>query len=114
MSLDYNSKEKLQGVQTADLWNNWTFRGDFNGNIDLEGNRKTFNYNVNLRADQVTEDWKIRNSGRMSVRTREYLKSNQNSMRSCRMDECIIKYYVNEVNAIRKALLFYRRPALLA
>ena len=30
------------------------------------------------------------------------------------MDECIIKYYVNEVNAIRKALLFYRRPALLA
>ena len=30
------------------------------------------------------------------------------------MDECIIKYYVNEVNAIRKALLFYRRPVLLA
>jgi hypothetical protein len=43
-----------------------------------------------------------------------FLKSNQNSMRSCLMDECIIKYYVNEVNAIRKALLFYRRPALLA
>jgi len=77
MSLDYNSKEKLQGVQTADLWNNWTFRGDFNGNIDLEGNRKTFNYNVNLRADQVTEDWKIRSSGRMSVRTREYLNEGE-------------------------------------
>ena len=40
------------------------------------------------------------------------LKSNQNSMRSCLMDEWIIKYYVNEVNTIRKALLFYRRPVL--
>lgn len=33
-------------------------------------------------------------------------------MRSCLMDEWIIKYYVNEVNTIRKALLFYRRPVL--
>jgi hypothetical protein len=29
------------------------------------------------------------------------------------MAEWIIKYHVNEVNAIRKALLFYRRPVLL-
>ncbi len=34
-------------------------------------------------------------------------------MRSCLMDEWIIKYSVNEVNAIRKAKLFYRRPVLL-
>ena len=42
------------------------------------------------------------------------LKFNQNSMRSCLMVEWIIKYYVNEVNTIRKAKLFYRRPVLLA
>ena len=41
------------------------------------------------------------------------LKFNQNSMRSCLMAEWIIKYYVNEVNTIRKAKLFYRCPVLL-
>ena len=32
----------------------------------------------------------------ISHENKEVLKSNQNSMRSCRMDEWIIKYYVNE------------------
>lgn len=60
-----------------DRWNNWTFRGDFNGNADLEESRKTFNYSYNLRADKVTEDWKYRNMARISIRTREYTNNGE-------------------------------------
>lgn len=81
ISVRYRGKEETQQVQTDDPWNNWTFRGDFNGSVDLEESRKNFNYLYNLRADKVTEDWKIRNNGRTSIRTREYI-SNGESYRS--------------------------------
>lgn len=45
-----------------DPWNNWTFRGNFNGGINLEENRNSSNYSINLRADKVAEEWKLRNS----------------------------------------------------
>ena len=73
MSLVYRGKkEEINAAPVDDPWNNWTFRGDFNGKLDLEESRKIFNYVYNLRADKVTEDWKFRNNGRMSVYTREY------------------------------------------
>jgi hypothetical protein len=74
IKLRYRGKENTNTtVALDDPWNNWTFRGDLNGNINLEESRKDFNYFYNLRVDKVTEDWKFRNFGRMSVRTREYL-----------------------------------------
>ncbi len=68
----YKGKEKIESVQVDDPWNNWTFRGGMNGNINLEESRKNYNYSYNLRADKVTEEWKFRNMGRTSIRTRKY------------------------------------------
>jgi hypothetical protein len=59
-------------LPSADPWHNWTFRGDVDGNINLEESRKTYDYSFNLRADKVTEDWRYRNNARRSVRTRKY------------------------------------------
>ena len=72
LSIRYKGKEETMPIQIDDPWNSWTFRGDFNSNLSLEESRKNFNYNFNLRADKVTDDWKIRNFARMSVRTSEY------------------------------------------
>jgi len=72
LSIRYRGKDTEVVTTTDDPWNNWTFRGDFNGNADLEESRKTFNYRYNFRADKVTEDWKLRNNASMSIRTREY------------------------------------------
>lgn len=72
LSVRYRGEEKTTEIVTEDPWHNWTFRGDFNGNVFLEESRKNFNYTYYLRADKVTENWKFRNSGRMSVRTQQY------------------------------------------
>ena len=77
LSIRYSGKEETKKVPLEDPWNHWTFRGDFNGNINLEESRKIFNYFYNLRADKVTEDWKFRNFGRTSVRTTEYLNDEE-------------------------------------
>lgn len=92
LSIRYSGKEDTKNIPLEDPWNNWTFRGDFNGNINLEESRKSFNYFYNLRADKVTEDWKFRNFGRTSVRTTEYL-SDEETYRS----ENITNYVTSSV-----------------
>ncbi|MFW6309817.1 MAG: hypothetical protein ACOC1D_01835, partial [Prolixibacteraceae bacterium] len=78
LSVEYNGKNELKNIAPRDdPWDNWTFRGTFIGNLDLEESRKIFNYTYNLRADKVTEDWKFRNNGRMSVYSREYEKNGE-------------------------------------
>ncbi|NQU84699.1 MAG: hypothetical protein HQ541_02960 [Mariniphaga sp.] len=77
MSIRYTGREGVPVANTDDPWNHWTFRSDFNGNVNLEESRKNFNYRINLRADKVTEDWKIRNSGNMSVRTVKYINEDE-------------------------------------
>ena len=72
VSVRYLGKDVENKVRIDDPWHNWTFRGDVNGDINLEESRKNFDYFINVRIDKVTEDWKFRNSGRISVRTREY------------------------------------------
>jgi hypothetical protein len=71
LSIRYQSDgdEETKNVETVDPWNHWTFRGDFNGGINAEERRKNYDYSINLRADQVTEKWKLRNSAFVSVRT---------------------------------------------
>lgn len=77
LAVRYRGREEINSIQADDPWNNWTFRGDFNGDVDLEESRKTFNYRYNLRADKVTEDWKFRNSGMTTIRTREYVSDGE-------------------------------------
>ena len=77
--LRYKSKNAQTEMPSAnDPWNNWTFRGDVTGNMDLEESRETYNYSFNFRADQVTEEWRIRNNARRSVRTRKYTNNDEN------------------------------------
>ena len=69
----YNADTDKQEVVIADdPWNNWTFRGDVSGNMNLEESRKTYNYSFDLRGNKVTEDWRYRNHARRSVRTQKY------------------------------------------
>ncbi|MCF6332499.1 MAG: hypothetical protein L3J11_04365 [Draconibacterium sp.] len=89
LSIRYRGKEGTKESATEDPWNNWTFRGGFNGSINLEESRKDFNYLYNLRVDKVTEDWRFRNFGRMSIRTREY----QNDKEAYRSEN--ISKYIN-------------------
>jgi len=77
LSVNFNGQEKQVTTATVDPWRNWTFRGDFNGDINLEESRKSFNYSYQLRGDKVTENWRIRNYARMSVRTREYINDGE-------------------------------------
>ncbi len=72
-----NKAESAQPVQTEDPWNSWTFRGDIVGSIDLEESKQKYNYSYNLRADHVTEEWKSRTMGRMSVRKQEYERNDK-------------------------------------
>lgn len=78
MVLRYRSKnESVETTPLDDPWNNWTFRGDVSGSIDLEESRKLYNYYFNGRADKVTEDWRIRNMYRRSVRTKKYTNNDE-------------------------------------
>ena len=77
ISIRYSGKDEMNKAEINDPWHNWTFRGDFNGDINLEQSRKNFDYFVNFRADKVTEEWKFRNSARMSVRTKEYISEGE-------------------------------------
>jgi hypothetical protein len=106
ISLRYRGKQETQKVQTDDPWNNWTFRGSLNGSVDLEESRKNFNYSYNLRADQVTEDWKIRNMGSMSVRTREYINDGE-SYRSKNVTNYISSSVVNSLSPRWSAGAFF-------
>jgi len=75
----YNGNdEDLSGVNVEDPWNNWTFRGDISGNTSLEESRKTLNYSFNVRADKVTEEWKVRNNARRSVNIKNYTSDGEN------------------------------------
>lgn len=72
ISVRYRGNEDVQNTRVEDPWRNWTFRGGFNGYLNLEESRQNFNYSYNLRVDRVTEEWKFRNMGNTSIRTREY------------------------------------------
>jgi hypothetical protein len=77
LTIRYQSDEgsEARTTVTKDPWNHWTFRGDFNGGINAEESRKNYDYSINLRADQVTENWKIRNRAFVSVRTTKIEKN---------------------------------------
>jgi len=99
LSVRYNGNEKTDTkIPVDDPWHNWTFRGDFNGYVDLEESRKIFNYTYYLRADKVTEDWRIRNSGRMNVRTREYISDGE-EYRSENISNYVTSSVVNSLSS---------------
>jgi len=71
--LQYKDLDReMKNVTVDDPWNNWTFRGNINGSIDLEESKKVYNYTYLLRADKVSEDWKFRNNARRTVNTKNY------------------------------------------
>ena len=106
LSIRYTGKGDTPTANVEDPWNHWTFRGDFNGNLNLEESRKNFNYYINLRADKVTENWKIRNSGRMNVRTVEYLSDGE-SYRSENISNYISSSVVNSLSPRWSAGAFF-------
>ncbi len=72
-----NGDNAMREVEVDDPWNNWTFRGDFNGGIDAEESRKNYNYSANFRVDKVTEHWKLRNNVYVNVRTTKIEKDGE-------------------------------------
>lgn len=76
--LRYKAKDDIQqNTVVDDPWKNWTFRGDVSGSIDLEESKKNYNYFFNFRGDKVTEEWRIRNMARRTVRTRKYTRDGE-------------------------------------
>ncbi|MBN2728414.1 MAG: DUF481 domain-containing protein [Bacteroidales bacterium] len=73
LSINYRAEDEsgIKIAETVDPWRNWTFRGNFNGGINAEEKRKSYDYSINLRADKVAEEWKLRNSAFSSVSTTE-------------------------------------------
>lgn len=51
-----------QAVNKADPWDRWVFQIGGGGSYDKEASRRAFNVWGNVRADRVTEDWRIRNN----------------------------------------------------
>jgi len=73
LALRYQTKDQnVESTTIEDPWNNWTFRGDVSGSVNLEESREVYDYYFNARADKVTEEWRFRNSARRSVRTKNY------------------------------------------
>ncbi|WP_303922949.1 hypothetical protein [Draconibacterium sediminis] len=64
--------EQAQVAEVDDPWNNWTFRGDISGSVNLEESKKNYNYSFYGRADKVTDEIRIRNNARRSVNTKKY------------------------------------------
>ncbi|KJF42907.1 hypothetical protein [Draconibacterium sediminis] len=64
--------EQAQVAEVDDPWNNWTFRGDISGSVNLEESKKNYNYAFYGRADKVTDEIRIRNNARRSVNTKKY------------------------------------------
>lgn len=89
--------EDTNPIQTEDPWHSWTFRGDITGSIDLEESKQKYNYSYNLRADHVTEEWKSRTMGRMSVRTQEY-ERNDIKYKSENVTNYVTSKLVNSLN----------------
>ncbi|HKK80723.1 MAG TPA: hypothetical protein VJ909_00660, partial [Prolixibacteraceae bacterium] len=60
----YTKKENNSDTISTmkDPWNQWVFRIDANGWFNLEESIKKLNYAFNVRADKVTEQYKIRAS----------------------------------------------------
>lgn len=78
MVLRYRSKDENEvTIVSDDPWNNWTFRGDVSGSLDLEESRNSAYYSFNARVSKVTEDWKIRTDARRSVRTKKYTNEDE-------------------------------------
>ncbi|WP_319479665.1 hypothetical protein [uncultured Draconibacterium sp.] len=73
LSFNYRGEaEPAQFAEVEDPWNNWTFRGDVSGRVNMEESKKNYNYSFNARADKVTEEIRIRNNARRSVNTQKY------------------------------------------
>ncbi len=98
--INYNDTipaENAESIPVEDPWHSWTFRGDIMGSIDLEESKQKYNYSYNLRADHVTEEWKSRTMGRMSVRTQEY-ERNDIKYRSENVTNYVTTSFVNSLN----------------
>lgn len=78
LSLRYRGeKETITANEVEDPWHNWTFRGDVNGRLNLEESKTNFDYAFNARADKVTDDIRIRNNARRSVKTKRYTSNGE-------------------------------------
>lgn len=57
-----NGQSKKSAEEEIDKWKNWVFRADANGGFRLEESITRYDYSLNLRADKITEKYKIRAS----------------------------------------------------
>ena len=59
-STEENTAQKPT-TQTLDKWKNWVFRIGLEGGFSGEEQKKSFDYSVSLRANKITNKWKIEN-----------------------------------------------------
>ncbi|MCD6116634.1 hypothetical protein J7K93_06450 [bacterium] len=61
-NISINYKDQKESYALIDKWNYWVFRTNLSGFINGEKSSKSFSYNAGIRAQRITEAWKIRSS----------------------------------------------------
>jgi len=74
-SIKYNTD--FEQMIPEDRWNSWVFRVSLRGSFNGQEVNNSSYINLNLRADRITEEWKIRL--RLGARYSEYNYSYENS-----------------------------------
>lgn len=68
ITVTYNSSSESennaldQQPETVDKWNNWVFRMGLSGGISGEEQKSDMNYSLNLDANKITDQWKIKSN----------------------------------------------------
>ncbi len=77
ISLDFRPDTTIRRIPPADKWNNWVMEVYGGGSFNKESQQSSVNLYYGLRADRVTEDWRIRNSLYFNYNKRAFLSNGQ-------------------------------------
>jgi hypothetical protein len=74
IDLDFQEQVQLKPTDVKDPWNFWVFSADLDAEFDGEASRTSRVYDINVSANRVTPEWKIRLglSGEFDERHFEY------------------------------------------
>ncbi|MDJ1470928.1 hypothetical protein [Xanthocytophaga flava] len=73
INLSFKPDTTMQRKVPVDRWNNWVMEVYGGGSFNKESQQSSLNVYYGLRADRVTEEWRIRNSLSFSINNRRFL-----------------------------------------
>jgi len=77
INLSFKPDTSIRKFRPVDKWNNWVIEIQGGGSFNKEAQRSAVTLYYGLRADQITEDWRIRNSVNFNYNKRVFLNDGQ-------------------------------------